>query len=91
MDDITDFLYLIGSVFAPMIAIQIADVFLLKQDRFDQAVDVWNLGIWLVGFIAYRLLMNVDVVVGYTLVDMVLTVVLCLVVHSLRRRARTAA
>ena len=91
MDDITNFLYLIGSVFAPMIAIQIADVFLLKQDRFDQAVDAWNLGIWLVGFIAYRLLMNVDVVVGYTLVDMVLTVVLCLVVHSLRRRARTAA
>ena len=27
MDDITDFLYLIGSVFAPMIAVQIADVF----------------------------------------------------------------
>ena len=32
MDNITDFLYLIGSVFAPMIAIQIADFFLLKQD-----------------------------------------------------------
>ena len=28
MDDITDFLYLIGSVFAPMIAVQIADFFL---------------------------------------------------------------
>ena len=27
MDDITDFLYLIGSVFAPMIAVQIADFF----------------------------------------------------------------
>ena len=91
MDDITNFLYLIGSVFAPMIAIQIADAFLLKQDRFDQAVDAWNLGIWLVGFIAYRLLMNVDIVVGYTLVDMVLTIVLCLVVHSLRHRSRTAA
>ena len=91
MDDITNFLYLIGSVFAPMIAIQIADAFLLKQDRFDQAVDAWNLGIWLVGFIAYRLLMNVDIVVGYTLVDMVLTIVLCLVVHSLRHRSRAAA
>ena len=31
MDDITDFLYLIGSVFAPMIAIQIADFFILKK------------------------------------------------------------
>lgn len=91
MDDITNFLYLIGSVFAPMIAIQIADAFLLKQDRFDQAVDAWNLGIWLVGFVAYRLLMNVDIVVGYTLVDMVLTIVLCLVVHSLRHRSRAAA
>lgn len=91
MDDITNFLYLIGSVFAPMIAIQIADAFLLKQDRFDRAVDAWNLGIWLVGFIAYRLLMNVDIVVGYTLVDMVLTIVLCLVVHSLRHRSRAAA
>ena len=30
MDDITGFLYLIGSVFAPMIAVQIADHFLLK-------------------------------------------------------------
>ena len=91
MDDITDFLYLIGSVFAPMIAIQIADAFLLKQDRFDRAVDGWNLGIWLVGFVAYRLLMNVDIVVGYTLVDMVLTILLCLVVHGLRSCSRAAA
>ena len=29
--DITD-LYLIGSVFAPMIAVQIADFFVLKRD-----------------------------------------------------------
>ena len=31
MDNITDFLYLIGSVFAPMIAVQIADYFILKK------------------------------------------------------------
>ena len=90
MDDITDFLYLIGSVFAPMIAIQIADHFLLRQDHFGQRFDSWNLIIWLVGFIAYRLLMNVDIVVGYTLVDMVLTMVLCLLAHGLRR-SRAAA
>ena len=39
MDNITDFLYLIGSVFAPMIAIQIADFFLLKRaDSLGEAV-----------------------------------------------------
>ena len=85
MDDITDFLYLIGSVFAPMIAIQIADTFLLRQDHFRQDADGWNLGIWLVGFAAYRLLMRADILLGYTLADMVLTVALCLGVHALRR------
>ena len=84
MDDITGFLYLIGSVFAPMIAVQIADHFLLKRDRFAAAADSRNLVIWLVGFIAYRWLMGVDTPVGYTLPDMVLTVVLCVLAEKLR-------
>lgn len=83
MDDITGFLYLIGSVFAPMIAVQIADHFLLKRDRFAVAADGRNLVIWLVGFIAYRWLMGVDTPVGYTLPDMVLTVVLCVLAEKL--------
>lgn len=90
MDDITGFLYLIGSVFAPMIAVQIADHFLLHRDSFGVGFDVRNLLIWLVGFILYRLLMNVDIVVGYTLVDMVITVVLCLVVDRLVPRKAAA-
>ena len=92
MDDITGFLYLIGSVFAPMIAVQIADHFFLRRDRFDAAFDGRNLVIWLAGFILYRLLMHVDIVVGYTLVDMAATVVLCLLADAvLGRRERTAA
>ena len=92
MDDITDFLYLIGSVFAPMIAVQIADHFLLHRDRFNEAFDGRNLVIWLVGFVLYRALMRVDIVVGYTLVDMVATMVLCLLADAvLGRRERTAA
>ena len=86
MDDITDFLYLIGSVFAPMIAIQIADHFLLKRDRSGVEADVRNLVIWLVGFAAYRALMRVDILVGYTLVDMALTVALCLAADRLFRK-----
>ena len=78
------FLYLIGSVFAPMIAVQIADHFILHRDRFAVAADARNLVIWLVGFIAYRLLMGVDTPVGYTLPDMVLTVVLCLLAEKVK-------
>ncbi|MBR2561464.1 MAG: putative hydroxymethylpyrimidine transporter CytX [Lachnospiraceae bacterium] len=78
MDDITDFLYLIGSVFAPMIAIQIADYFIMKKAGTKQAVEVRNLIIWLIGFIIYRFLMGVDTPVGNTLPDMIVTVLLCL-------------
>ena len=84
MDDITNFLYLIGSVFAPMIAVQIADHFLLRRDRFAVAADARNLVIWLIGFVAYRLLMGVDTPVGYTLPDMVLTIVLCVIAEKVR-------
>ena len=83
MDNITDFLYLIGSVFAPMIAIQIADFFLLKLDKSNQAVHVPNMIIWAIGFIAYRILMNIDMPVGNTLPDMVITIILCLIVGKL--------
>ena len=78
MDNITDFLYLIGSVFAPMIAIQIADYFILNKDSSRQAANGMNLIIWVIGFILYRWLMTVDIPVGNTLPDMAVTIVICL-------------
>lgn len=82
MDNITDFLYLIGSVFAPMIAIQIADFFILKRDNSKSVVNVPNMVVWVIGFVVYRVLMNIDMVVGNTLPDMVITIVLCLIVSK---------
>lgn len=87
MDDITDFLYLIGSVFAPMIAIQIADYFLLKRNRAEVGFDWRNLSIWVVGFILYRILMRVDLPLGSTLADMLLTILLCVIVEGCSRKA----
>ncbi|MBO5552529.1 MAG: cytosine permease, partial [Lachnospiraceae bacterium] len=82
MDDITDFLYLIGSVFAPMVAIQIADHFILGHDSRDSVFNLKNMLIWLAGFVLYRLLMGVDLPVGNTLPDMVLTVVICVALKN---------
>ena len=78
MDDITYFLYLIGSVFAPMIAVQIADYFLLKTDVSGKEVSVSRLVLWFLGFLAYRVLMGVDLPLGSTLPDMVITMLLTL-------------
>ena len=87
MDDITGFLYLIGSVFAPMIAIQIVNFFVLKQDHFADAVNGRNLLVWLVGFAAYRYLMGIDLPLGNTLPDMLITGVLCWAVNRLCKAA----
>ena len=88
LTDITDFLYFIGSVFAPMIAIQIADFFILKQNKETSAFSVQNLIIWLVGFVIYRLLMHIDIVVGSTLPDMLITIVICVAVSKIRSKIK---
>lgn len=87
MDDITDFLYLIGSVFAPMIAVQIADTFLLKRNRKKESVSWRNLLIWLVGFILYRILMKIDIPVGNTLPDMLAVIIICIIVSVIYQKS----
>lgn len=86
MDDITDFLYLIGSVFAPMIAIQIADFFILKSDHSNCKINIRNAVIWALGFALYRWLMNVDFILGYTLLDMVIIVIVCVIAEKILNR-----
>ena len=88
LTDITDFLYFIGSVFAPMIAIQIADFFILKQNKETSAFSIQNLIIWLIGFVIYKLLMHVDIVVGNTLPDMLITIVICVAVSKIRSKIK---
>ena len=73
LTDITEFLYFIGSVFAPMIAIQIVDFFVIKRDKENMSFNIKNLVVWIIGFIIYRLLMRLDIVVGNTLPDMLIT------------------
>lgn len=83
--DMTDFLYFIGSVFAPMIAIQIADFYILKNNKEQQKINLKNIFIWFVGFVVYRLLMHVDVMIGSTLLDVVITIIICVVVGFLEK------
>lgn len=73
MDNITGFLYFIGSVFAPMIAIELADFFVLKTDSSQNKFNATKIIIWLAGFVIYRLLMKTDFIAGNTLPDMAIT------------------
>ncbi len=81
--NITNFLYFIGSVFAPMIAIQIADYFFIKQNNLGKKISYRNMLIWVIGFILYRSLMNVDIILGSTLPVMIMVVLICVIVSKL--------
>ena len=78
-----NFLYFIGSVFAPMVAILISDYFILKKDCSDTSWNSLNLVIWAGGFILYRVFMQIDTPVGNTLPVMLITGLVCVMIHKI--------
>jgi len=76
-------LNLIGSVFAPMIAIQIADTFILKKDSTKKKFNIMNLILWVIGFAIYRAFMYIDTPVGNTLPVILITILLCMIVEKM--------
>lgn len=77
-----NFLYLIGSVFVPMIAILITDFYLLKKSHAEKSVNVMNLIIWLCGFILYRFFLSVDTLIGSTFPVMIIISLICILVNG---------
>lgn len=84
MDDITNFLYLIGSVFAPMIAVQIADFFIKNEkSKVDEKVNIIS---WVLGFVIYRILLKVDVAIGASILSVILTIIVTLILRKIISR-----
>ena len=83
MENITDFLYFIGSVFAPMISVQIADQFIVKHEKTDVKIDAVASMSWIIGFIIYHILMRHDFLIGYTIPNMVMTILITVVLRKL--------
>ena len=83
VEQFESFLYLIGSVFAPMIAVLIADAFLLHKDRSGSAYSGKNLVVWAIGFVLYRVFMQFETPVGNTLPVMLITMLLCVAAEKL--------
>lgn len=84
MDDITNFLYLIGSVFAPMIAVQIADFFIKNEkSKVDEKVNIIS---WVLGFVFYRILLKVDVAIGASILSVILTIIVTLILRKIISR-----
>ena len=84
-----NFLYLIGSVFAPMTAIMISDRFVLKR-KTPYSFDTTNFVFWLIGVVLYRLYMRLDLPFGCTLPVMVMLSVLVILYNRLLRGEENA-
>jgi putative hydroxymethylpyrimidine transporter CytX len=88
MSQYENFLYLIGSVFAPLFAILLVDVYLLGRRDIDYAVNFRNLTLWLIGFIVYRVLMGYELIIGITFPVMLGIGCLCFVVNVVMGRGK---
>ncbi len=81
-----EFLYLIGSVFAPMSAILITDYFILKKDTSNRSYNLTNFVIWVSGFIIYRLFMSINTYIGYTVPAMLVTGLVSIFTEKIKNR-----
>ena len=59
-----------------MISILIIDFFVIKKDSTERSADWINLGIWVIGFIIYRVFMKIDIPLGSTIPAMAVTMIL---------------
>lgn len=69
----TDFLYLLGSVFSPLIAILLTDYFLLKRDSRERRADPVATISLVAGIAFYYLLKSVELPIGATLATIAFT------------------
>ena len=87
-----EFLYFIGSVFAPLATIVSVDYFAFGRDLARKPFDWANLALWVVGFVLYRFSLGFDLPCGNTLPVMAAVALLTLAVGAVRKgRARKEA
>lgn len=84
IEEYEDFLYLIGSVFAPLFAILITDYFIFKVTEVvqNQVINIKNIIIWAAGVFIYRSLMTFDSPLGTTLPVMIIISVICIIING---------
>ncbi|MBS7528643.1 putative hydroxymethylpyrimidine transporter CytX [Fusibacter paucivorans] len=82
VDHFEGFLYVIGSIFAPMFAILITDYFILKSDSSVRSFNFINAAIWLIGFLFYRHMLQFDLITGITIPVMIAIAALKLIISG---------
>lgn len=90
MDDITDFLYLIGSVFAPMIAILLADYFINRQQVQTLSAYLVRGLIWAVSVGLYHYMLHSESTIGATLPSFAMAFIVTAIVGYISKTAHAS-
>lgn len=77
-----DFLYLIGSFFTPMVGVLLTEYYILKQKDVRNMVSILNFIVYIIGFLLYRELLNVDIITGTTLPVVIIVGVLTYIANK---------
>ena len=85
IEEYQNFLYLIGSVFVPMAAIMTADYFINKNTDFKGKLNMINAVLWVIGFIIYRVFLNIDTVFGSTIPVVIIIMLICVITNAVRK------
>jgi putative hydroxymethylpyrimidine transporter CytX len=83
-----NFLYLIGSVFVPMASIMIADFFINRNTEFNGTIHITNTILWGIGFILYRILLNMDTMAGSTVPVVIVIMLISIVTNQMKKAVK---
>lgn len=73
MEQYENFLYMIGSLFAPVFTVVIADYFIFKDDRSNSMLNIYGILASAVGVAAYYMMVEKDMSIGSTVPSMMVT------------------
>jgi len=85
MDQYQNFLYAIGSVFAPLFAVLVTDYFIFKTDMRDKNISVEAMAAWMIGVVLYYVILDLKIPIGVSIPDALITGL----VYAFLRKARS--
>ncbi|KPU45541.1 cytosine permease [Oxobacter pfennigii] len=89
MEQYENFLYLIGSVFAPLFAVVYTNYFILRKKKDDGAeIKLPALISWASGVVLYHIIKNKDIFLGVTVPVMLITALIFVIINKLAGERR---
>lgn len=81
MERYQDFLYLIGSLFAPVFSVVMIDYFVYKKDRTTEVINAAGVSAAIIGTGFYYMISKYDLIVGSTIPAMIITICIYIVLQ----------